>query len=140
MPLRKLQVEDVEFSNLLNPADLAKLREEVQVEIKKEQAASALKEVRKLIKQQEQHKLAPKQELVMVTIDVPAAADGLLIDGVQYRHGDTVEVPRHMAASMREAMQNAWFAEKLAGNPNMKNYIPPRTSTFSALSVGLSRI
>jgi hypothetical protein len=140
MPLRRLQIEDVEFSDLLSPTDLAKLREEVQTEIKKEQTASALLEVRKVIKQQEQHKLAPKQELVMLTIDVPAAADGLLIDGVQYLHGTTVEVPKHMAASMREAMQNAWFAEKLAGNPNMKNYIPPRTSTFSALSVGISRI
>jgi hypothetical protein len=37
-------------------------------------------------------------------------------------------------------MQNSWFAEKLAGNPNMKNYLPPKNIEMFAQGGGYRRL
>lgn len=131
-------MEEIKNINLLRQEQIDEIRAQAREEVLAEQAKEAMKQLKAVFKAEQRASLEPEYELVFVTIDVPASADGLLIDGRRYYHGEVVEVPEHMARSIREMMQNAWFAEKLAGNPNMKNYIPPRTDSFSAKEVGLT--
>lgn len=43
-----------------------------------------------------------KDEIVSITIDLAEFADRLTVNGVQYMHGQTYQVPRHVANSLRE--------------------------------------
>lgn len=43
-----------------------------------------------------------KDEIVHVTIDLAEFTDRLVVNGVQYIHGQTYQVPRHVANSLRE--------------------------------------
>jgi len=132
------KIVDIKHLELLKDEQREEARRIVREEILAEQRKEALKQLKDVYRAEERAQLEPAYEQVRIVIDVPAASDGLLIDGRKYHHGDVVEVPDHMARSMREMMQNAWFAETLAGNPNMKNYIPPRIDSFSAREVGVS--
>lgn len=135
---RVIPLAEIKNLNLVTKEQIEQLRAQAREEILAEQAKEAMKQLKETFKAEQRASLEPEYALEFITIDVPAAADGLLIDGKKYHHGEMVEVPEHMARSIREMMQNAWFAEKLAGNPNMKNYIPPRTDSFSAKEVGVS--
>jgi hypothetical protein len=129
----------IKHLELLKPEDIEEVRRAARLEIEEEQARRAEKELKAFFKKQQLAELEPDYNWVYHTVDVPASADGLLIDGRAYHHGVTYEVPSHQAASMRETQQNAWYAERMAGNPNLKNYIPPKNSdSFSAREVGVS--
>lgn len=46
-----------------------------------------------------------KDELVSMFIDLAEFCDRITVNGVQYFHGQTYTVPRHVADSLRETMQ-----------------------------------
>lgn len=118
--------------------DIKKARDEARAKIIAEQTKQALDQVKVFVEREERALMEPEFEMVTLTIDVPACSDGIRLDGVLYRHGDTITVASHVAKSMRDIIQASWFVEKLSGHPNMKNYYPPKTYELHANTVGSS--
>ena len=128
MPFTSVLSQDhIKHLDLLKKEQIEEIRAQAREEILNEQTKKAMKELKEVFKAEQRASLEPEYEKVLIAIDVPGASTVLLIDGKRYHHGQVVEMPEHMARSAREMMQNAWFAERLAGNPNAKNYIPPAT-------------
>lgn len=123
-------------TSLLSEADVARINKEAEKNIQDERKKAASSEYLDQQTELERAKYDTKHELVELIIDLPAYTKNMLIDGVYYNHGDTVSVPKHMADSIRDNMARAWLVERQAGNPNLRDYIPVRESTVSALSTG----
>jgi hypothetical protein len=49
-----------------------------------------------------------KDEQVKITVDLPEFCDKITFNGQPYWHGHTYQLPRHVADSMREVIQNTW--------------------------------
>ena len=64
--------------------------------------------------------VADMDELVGVYIDLPEFCGSLRINGETYHHGYTYKVPRHMANSMREQMQRAYFHQAAVDGKGME--------------------
>jgi hypothetical protein len=135
---RKLRPEiDV---SLLTDADQEKLRKKAQAEVlaaRKKEVEEAL--LARMVQEEKAHYDVAEEE-VTVTINIPAFATHLLIDGVPYNHGEVVTITRSMAASLNEQMARMWTHETASGNPNLRDYVPVKEDSFSALSSGFARV
>lgn len=139
-------MEETKRSRVLNKAPQkvdTSLLDSVDVEAaKKKASAIVLEERKKQVKAdyleqllaEERAKFEPSYEMVDVLIDLPAYAENLLIDGRFFHHGEIVTVPHHVANSINEQMQRCWSNERLAGNPNLRDYKPVKMDSVSAYS------
>jgi hypothetical protein len=123
-------------TSLLNEADISRLNKEAEKKIQEERKKDISEKYLAQQTELERAKYEPNHILVEMVIDLPAYTKNMLIDGVYYNHGDIVSVPKHMADSIRDNMARAWLVERQAGNPNLRDYIPVKESTVSALSTG----
>jgi len=122
--------------SLLTEADLARIEKKAADKVVSERKKVAEDRHLEVLLEKERAKFEPELELVHVTIDLPAFAQYMLIDGVYYYHGDQVEVSNVVAASLREQMSHCWVHERLSGNPNLRDYKPVKEDSFSAHMVG----
>ncbi len=99
-----------------------KAREEIQNDLRKELEAKLYDEM--LV--EERAKFELQEELVEVTINVPAVniidplsmETGVSINGKKYFHGRTYEVPRSLAGMIMHSTYCANRNEEAIGNPN----------------------
>lgn len=119
-----------------------RIRKEAEATIENERRIAAENVLREEMLSEERAKFDPQEEMVRVTIDIPAIENRILVDGVPYYHGEAVEVRRSVAASLREQMGRMWDLEKVSGNPNLSHYKPVKEDSFSALSAsgGFARV
>src|ERR1700752_1395693 len=122
--------------SLVTADEHARLLKEAKAAIEAERHAAAEEAVRKEYMAQERAKFDPTEEMVQLTIDIPAFDNRILVDGVPHYHGEVVKVTRKAADSLREQMGRMWELEKTSGNPNLSQYKPVKEDSFSALSVG----
>lgn len=124
----KARVEETPpIGQLLSEADLIAIREEAQAHV----AADFKKEERKKVFErmvvEERMKYAPEEELISTLIDLPGHAKAIVINGREYVHGATYDVPISLHRSMAEIMYRAWQHEDVVGGVNRDTYIkPPR--------------
>lgn len=128
-------------TSLLSDTDLARIQkkasDQVLAQRKKEAEAAFLEEAL----QRERAKDDPEEELTTITIDLPAYASHLLIDGIMFPHGSHATVTRSTATSMLAHMGQMWTLEKCSGNPNLRDYVPVKEMSVSGNEVGgLARV
>ena len=76
-----------------------------------------------------------EDRLVTLTIDVGASADGILINGMKRFHGQTVEVPLHVARSLMEICYRTQIhEEEISGKGRM--LFKPRRVTLNRRNAG----
>jgi hypothetical protein len=125
----------VTFEKVDSPVEAAlreKARKAIEAEEKKRQEAALYNK----ILDEEKAKVDRDLELEEVLINIPAFAAYLTIDGVRLHHGEVKSMTHARAMSVREQMARMWEQENLSGNPNLKDYKPIKTSSFSARSLG----
>jgi hypothetical protein len=120
--------------HILSKEDWMRIREDaakqVNDERKKESMALALREA----VDDERAKYDEKLEQTEITIDIPAYSKYILINRKYYYHGETYTISRCLADSIRDQMAQCWSIEKLAGNPNLKDYKAVNMGSVSAHS------
>ncbi len=103
-----------EPGSILSPAEIREAKAEAKLRVN-----AALKEAERdrVIADEEQRiqraeglrtGRADMDETVIVLIDLAEFCDKIIINGTQYFHGHTYEVPRHVANTMRETMQRTY--------------------------------
>lgn len=120
----------VEKSNhpILSDIEVAAAKQEARDAIEKERKATATKALiasEKMRLQREEGLISGdpvKDERVNVTIDLPEFCADLTINLMPYYHGQTYNVPRHVANSMKEQMQRAWMhQDEIDGKTQAQN-------------------
>lgn len=124
-------------TSLLSEVDIVKLNKEATAKIQEERKKAVSEKYLEQQLEAERAKHEPLHEMVEVVINLPGYTKNMLIDGVYYNHGDVVSVPKHMANSMNDNMSRAWVLERQSGNPNLRDYVPVKESSVSALSTGI---
>jgi len=93
---------------------------------------AAEREYAALALDEERAKFDPDLVMEEIVIDLPANASRLLIDYKSLHHGQIVSVTAAVAASLRDQMARMWEQERLAGNPNLRDYKPIRNYDLNA--------
>lgn len=65
-----------------------------------------------------------KDRLVSITIDVGQSADGITINGRKYFHGQTFEVPLHVAETLREICYRTQMHEEEISGKSRSGFKP----------------
>ena len=108
------------------------LRIEAEAKVKAERIMAAEREYAALALDEERAKFDPDLVMEEIVIDLPANASRLLIDYKSLHHGQIVSVTAAVAASLRDQMARMWEQERLAGNPNLRDYKPIRNYDLNA--------
>lgn len=98
------------------PADMSSLSDEDRVSLSREAAKSVKEESEQVSRDAfyaaEVSRLRaariPADRLVHVTVDIAQFAANIMLDGVQYFHGFTYEVPHRVRLVLMEQMQRTW--------------------------------
>lgn len=127
---RKPLLNQTDFTD----AELEAIREQAKTQIAEQRKKKAARDLLERFKEEELAALEPAHEMVDVLIDVPGYTQYIMVDGRIMNQGEIISVPRHMAESIREIVQNAWRHERSNGGAHMKAYMPPTTAAISALT------
>lgn len=98
---------------LLTPAEIKKAKEEARAKVLKEEKAFEYKRIMQVeedrLKREKGKKTGKvdKDERVTLMVELPLAAPYLSVNGEQFHHGQTYDLPRHQAEYLREMMQRA---------------------------------
>lgn len=132
-PAPVIEPEEVDPDNVqLSEADLkrieAKAKAQVTAERKKALEARALTSALEKIRGKAGMVTGNPEEdrLVTMTIDVGASADSITINGHKRFHGQTVEVPLHVARSLMEIMYRTQMHEEEIGGKVRALFKPRR--------------
>ena len=127
-----------EYEDVLDAKDMAEIKAEAAVELKKEQRKAARKDMLARAKadlQREAARLAqeggPRADLVDLTIELAPYAVDIRLDGRSYPHGKQVRVPRKVAAVLMEQMQRSWQHQEGLSGANENAYRKPRLASIS---------
>jgi hypothetical protein len=80
----------------------------------------------------------PEEQLEYILLDMAGHAPYIMLDGVQFFHGQTYEVTRSVANTMREIVARGWKHEDEIGGANRDLYRRPRNTTMS-MKTGMVR-
>ena len=108
------------------------LRIEAEAKVTAERIMLAEREYAALALEEERAKFDPDLVMEEVVIDLPANSSRLLIDYKSLHHGQIVSVTAAQAVSLRDQMARMWEQERLAGNPNLRDYKPIRNYDLNA--------
>lgn len=109
-PARAAKPKDAD-EPLVTDDEIAAARAEAQRRVREAEKAAALariieeEEYRLKREQGQRTGVVDKDEQVSIHIDLAEFSDKIMLNGVQYWHGYTYEVPRHVADTLREIMQ-----------------------------------
>ena len=107
-------------------------RVEAKAKVAAERIAAAEREYAALALEEERAEFDPDLVMEEVVIDLPANSSRLLIDYKSLHHGQIVSVTAAQATSLRDQMARMWEQERLAGNPNLRDYKPIRNYDLNA--------
>jgi len=68
----------------------------------------------------------PLEQTEFITPDLAGHSEYIMIDGFRYFHGETYEVSRAVACTMREIQSRGWDHEEEVGGANRDLYRKPR--------------
>jgi len=117
---------------LVTEARKEELRIEAKAKVAAERIAAAEREYAAIALDEERAEFDPALVLEEVVIDLPANSARLLIDYRSLHHGQIVSVTAAQASSLRDQMARMWEQERLAGNPNLRDYKPIRNYDLNA--------
>jgi hypothetical protein len=117
---------------LLTEARKEELRIDAEAKVIAERTMAAEREYAAIALEEERAKFDPDLVMEEIVIDLPANSSRLLIDYKSLHHGQIVSVTAAVAASLRDQMARMWEQEKLAGNPNLRDYKPIRNYDLNA--------
>lgn len=79
----------------------------------------------------------PRDQIVPVTIDIAPFVPYIAIDGVQYFHGYSYQVPRSRAAVLYEQMQRSWLhQDEIDGRSRFNAYRKPQNTVLGPRNIG----
>jgi hypothetical protein len=73
--------------------------------------------------------LGHQDEIVNITIDLPTFAPSININMRPYWHGHTYPVPRHVAETLRDQMQNCWRHQNQIDAKDLASFYASRRVT-----------
>lgn len=74
-----------------------------------------------------------KDELVSISLDLAEHSNAIVLNGNAYWHGQTYEVPRHVADTIREIQSRGWNHQlELDGKGLSERYRAPHNTVFNA--------
>lgn len=74
-----------------------------------------------------------KDELVSISLDLAEHSNAIVLNGNAYWHGQTYEVPRHVADTLREIQSRGWNHQlELDGKGLSERYRTPHNTVLSA--------
>ena len=117
---------------LVTEARKEELRIEAKAKVAAERIAAAEREYAAIALDEERAEFDPALVLEEIVIDLPANSARLLIDYRSLHHGQIVSVTAVQASSLRDQMARMWEQERLAGNPNLRDYKPIRNYDVNA--------
>lgn len=114
--------------SLLEPSEQLSIREQAEKQVADEAAEIA----RKTLLEQEVEAARErrglkgvKEEICAITIDLPAFAAAIVINGTHYIHGFSYNVPRSLYVDIKSQMQASWRHEQEIGGANREHYRKP---------------
>ena len=108
------------------------LRIEAKAKVAAERIAAAEREYAALALDEERAEFDPSLVMEELVIDLPANSARLLVDYRSMHHGQIVSVSAAQASSFKDQMARMWEQERLAGNPNLRDYKPIRNYDLNA--------
>jgi hypothetical protein len=112
---------------ILSDEELQELREEARTTVLAELSKSARDEYLKRMIKEARSAHIPDEEIFQVQIEVAPWSPGMMIDGVQYFHGYTYQVPKSVACVLFEQMWRTWeHQDQLDGRKRAEAYRRPR--------------
>ena len=76
----------------------------------------------------------PNEEMITLTLDMYPGAGDLRLDGLIYRHGQTITVTRRVAESVLEIIARGWrHQEEIDGKKH--NFYKPRLAVLSGANL-----
>lgn len=126
----------------LSEAEISALRTKAQKKVQAELKRDAEDRLYEEMLVEERAKFELQEELVEVTINVPAVniidplsmETGITLNGKRYFHGRTYEVPRSLAGMLMHSMFCANRNEEAIGNPNRDYNVRKRVDTRAPLA------
>ena len=108
------------------------LRIEAKAKVAAERIAAAEREYAAIALDEERAEFDPSLVMEELVIDLPANSSRLLVDYRSMHHGQIVSVSAAQASSFKDQMARMWEQERLAGNPNLRDYKPIRNYDLNA--------
>jgi hypothetical protein len=117
---------------LLSDEDKQKLREKAKQRVETKRRETAEDAFLAEAIRQEELSDKPQDQLEYILIDMAGHAPHIMLDGVQFFHGETYEVTRAQADTMREIIARGWAHEEEIGGANRDLYRKPRNTTLAS--------
>src|SRR5262245_61622862 len=95
--------------SLLKPEDTEELRKQARASVLAEMTQAARDEFFQKALAEARAEHVPADQIVSITIDVAPFIPYIALDGVQFFHGYTYQVPRKQFAVIIEQMQRSWL-------------------------------
>lgn len=126
---------DVRLHPILTNEQVEAAKAKALLKLQKEREAAAMRQV----EQEETDRLRREEgltsgitaedELVHIVVDVPEWVPWVAVNGQPYWAGFSYQVPRHVARTVQEQMQNAWRTNDLADGKSMAQQFQSRRQT-----------
>lgn len=114
-----------ELEGLLSAEDLEAIRAKAHTAARDEQKQKAKDQVYQRELEMARREFEPEQELRPIMIDLAPFAKNIMLDGVQYHHGQVYNVTGPQYAVLMETMARGWAHDEEVGSPNRKSYQKP---------------
>lgn len=122
---------------LLSADDKKALREEAAKTVLEELTQEARDEYFKRAIAEVRREHTPRDQIIPVTIDIAPFVPYIAIDGVQYFHGYSYQVPRSRAAVLYEQMQRSWLhQDEIDGRSRFNQYRKPQNAIIGPRNIG----
>jgi hypothetical protein len=127
--------------SLLSPEDKAALKAEARKSILEEMKQDARDEFFRKAIAEARREHVPEEQILGVFIDLAPFVAHILIDGVQYFHGYSYNVPRTRAAVLYEQMQRSWLhQDEIDGRSRFTAYQRPQHRVIGPREMGQATI
>lgn len=126
---------EVRLHPILSNEQVAAAREKARQKIERERELAAIRQVEdeEVARLRREEGLVSgvtsEDELVWVTIDVPEWVPWIATNGHPYWAGYPYQVPRHVARTLQEQMQNAWRTHDSADGKSLADMFKSRRAT-----------
>lgn len=118
-------------ADLLSDEQKQKLRERARKHVTAKRVETAEDEYFRAAVHEEELVDKPMEQLEYIQLDLAGHSNKIMLDGVQFFHGQIYEVTKSVADTMREIVARGWNHEREIGGANRDHYRAPRNTTFS---------
>lgn len=112
-------------ADMLSDELKAQLRVKAKERVEKARTEAAEDAYLKEVIRQEELADKPEEQIEYVFLDLAGHTEYIMLDGVRFFHGQTYEVTKSVADSMREVVARGWDHEDEVGMANRGTYRKP---------------